>query len=180
MHDMAREAADQARILLMRREEAVRQVKRPWHYRRGMRMPRPHDTESFSFWLVNLLNLSLSERLELLRSRDTHERLSCVLSHLNRKVEGNDLKLKDVIPLAILLSRKVELMPHHLSEKLISCLFICLENWKWNFIWLEKWKRNSCYFLFSRKIGALTILLFSTLTWMRPTLLMSSTFNLAI
>ncbi|KAK8958513.1 hypothetical protein KSP40_PGU018919 [Platanthera guangdongensis] len=45
-------------------------------------VPGVHDPEKFSFWLVNLLNLRPSERLNLLRLRDTRERISCGLDFL--------------------------------------------------------------------------------------------------
>lgn len=45
-------------------------------------VPGVHDPEKFSFWLVNLLNLRPSERLNLLRLRDTKERISCGLDFL--------------------------------------------------------------------------------------------------
>ncbi|KAK8949135.1 hypothetical protein KSP39_PZI005043 [Platanthera zijinensis] len=45
-------------------------------------VPGVHDPEKFSFWLVNLLNLRPSERLNLLRLRDTRERISYGLDFL--------------------------------------------------------------------------------------------------
>ncbi|XP_006651544.1 LON peptidase N-terminal domain and RING finger protein 1 [Oryza brachyantha] len=42
-------------------------------------MPGPQDPENFSFWLVNLINLRPSDRLDLLRLRDTRERISRTL-----------------------------------------------------------------------------------------------------
>ncbi|KAG9439859.1 hypothetical protein H6P81_020024 [Aristolochia fimbriata] len=51
-------------------------------------MPNRQDPERFSFWLVNLLNLRPSDRLELLRLRDTRERISRGLILLRAEEQG--------------------------------------------------------------------------------------------
>ncbi|CAL9185145.1 unnamed protein product [Musa hybrid cultivar] len=51
-------------------------------------IPKPQDPERFSFWLINLLNLRPSERLELLRLRDTRERISRGLIFLRAEEQG--------------------------------------------------------------------------------------------
>lgn len=51
-------------------------------------MPGPQDPEGFSFWLVNLLKLRSSDRLELLQLRDARERISRGLILLRAEEQG--------------------------------------------------------------------------------------------
>ncbi|OVA08829.1 zinc finger protein [Macleaya cordata] len=76
---VARDAADLTCSWIRSAKEAARADRRSRRTEvlQAEGMPGPQDPESFSFWLVNLLNLRPSERLELLRLRDTRE----VLGH---------------------------------------------------------------------------------------------------
>ncbi|MBA0821344.1 hypothetical protein Goarm_018208 [Gossypium armourianum] len=51
-------------------------------------MPNPEDPERFSFWLATLSNRRPSERLELLRIRDTAERIRRGLIYLGAESPG--------------------------------------------------------------------------------------------
>jgi len=51
-------------------------------------MPGPQDPEKFSFWLVNLISLRPSDRLDLLRLRDTRERISSSIRLLSDAEQG--------------------------------------------------------------------------------------------
>ncbi|KAE8673510.1 LON peptidase N-terminal domain and RING finger protein 3-like isoform X2 [Hibiscus syriacus] len=51
-------------------------------------MPNPHDPERFSFWLATLSNRRPAERLELLRIRDTSERIRRGLIYLGAEAPG--------------------------------------------------------------------------------------------
>ncbi|KAA3458374.1 LON peptidase N-terminal domain and RING finger protein 1 [Gossypium australe] len=51
-------------------------------------MPNPQDPERFSFWLATLSNRRPSERLELLRIRDTAERIRRGLIYLGAESPG--------------------------------------------------------------------------------------------
>nr|XP_010936520.1 LON peptidase N-terminal domain and RING finger protein 1 [Elaeis guineensis]XP_029123690.1 LON peptidase N-terminal domain and RING finger protein 1 [Elaeis guineensis] len=89
LQQMASGAASQARMWIRRAREArigrrPRQMERP----EAEDMPGLQDPEQFSFWLVNLLNLRPSARLELLRLRDTRERIQRGLIFLRAEEEG--------------------------------------------------------------------------------------------
>ncbi|XP_077224075.1 zinc finger (C3HC4-type RING finger) family protein [Tasmannia lanceolata] len=90
LHQMASGAAELTRTWIRQLREATRPGRRPRRLEQLQTegMPRPQDTERFSFWLVNLLNLRPSERLELLRLSDTRERISRGLILLRAEERG--------------------------------------------------------------------------------------------
>ncbi|CAL2244046.1 unnamed protein product [Prunus armeniaca] len=51
-------------------------------------MPSLQDPEHFCFWLASLSNRRPHERLDLLRLRDTRERIQCELRYLTAKEQG--------------------------------------------------------------------------------------------
>ncbi|XP_068656922.1 uncharacterized protein [Aristolochia californica] len=87
---MAAGAAELARTWIRRMRDAARTDRRLRRMDLPSTdgMPRPQDPERFSFWLVNLLNLRPSDRLELLRLRDTRQRISRGLIHLRAEEQG--------------------------------------------------------------------------------------------
>ncbi|XP_020089912.1 LON peptidase N-terminal domain and RING finger protein 3 isoform X3 [Ananas comosus] len=87
---MANGAAEMARMWIRRAKEATRIGRRARHSEliEAEGMPGPQDPEKFSFWLLNLLNLRPSERLELLRLRDTRERMRRGLILLRAEEQG--------------------------------------------------------------------------------------------
>ncbi|EEE59343.1 hypothetical protein OsJ_11426 [Oryza sativa Japonica Group] len=73
--ERANAASELARTYIRR----AREISRPARRARQTdleSMPGPQDPEKFSFWLVNLINLRPSDRLDLLRLSDTRERIS--------------------------------------------------------------------------------------------------------
>ncbi|KAL6893453.1 hypothetical protein ACP4OV_007551 [Aristida adscensionis] len=85
--EMANGASELARSYIRRARETVRPVRRARHLDLES-MPGPEDPEKFSFWLVNLINLRPSDRLDLLRLRDTRERISRSLILLGDTEQG--------------------------------------------------------------------------------------------
>ncbi|KAL4184494.1 hypothetical protein AMTRI_Chr10g1290 [Amborella trichopoda] len=82
---MAIGAADLAQNWMMRAREAARTARqsRRAELIEADGIPSPQDPERLSFWLVsNVLKLRPSDRLELLRLRDTRERISRGLIYL--------------------------------------------------------------------------------------------------
>uniref|UniRef100_A0A0D9VVI7 Lon N-terminal domain-containing protein n=1 Tax=Leersia perrieri TaxID=77586 RepID=A0A0D9VVI7_9ORYZ len=73
--ERANAASELARTYIRRAREITRPVRRTRHLDLES-MPGPQDPEKFSFWLVNLINLRPSDKLDLLRLRDTRERIS--------------------------------------------------------------------------------------------------------
>uniref|UniRef100_A0A0E0R7T0 Uncharacterized protein n=1 Tax=Oryza rufipogon TaxID=4529 RepID=A0A0E0R7T0_ORYRU len=70
--ERANAASELARTYIRR----AREISRPARRARQTdleSMPGPQDPENFSFWLVNLINLRPSDRLDLLRLSDTRE-----------------------------------------------------------------------------------------------------------
>lgn len=51
-------------------------------------MPSAHDPELFSFWLATLMDRRPLEKLQLLKLRDTRERITCGLVYLKSRVQG--------------------------------------------------------------------------------------------
>ncbi|XP_020580161.1 LON peptidase N-terminal domain and RING finger protein 1 [Phalaenopsis equestris] len=89
LQKMASEASEHAQTWIRNAREAVRIGRRARRldFLQADAVPGAQDPEKFSFWLVNLLNLKPSERLNLLRMRDTRERISCGLNILRRTEE---------------------------------------------------------------------------------------------
>ncbi|KAM0860383.1 hypothetical protein ACQ4PT_046573 [Festuca glaucescens] len=81
------EASELARTYIRRARETIRHVRRTRHFDLES-MPGPQDPEKFSFWLVNLINLRPSDKLDLLRLRDTRERISRSLRLLGDAEQG--------------------------------------------------------------------------------------------
>jgi Lon protease-like protein len=81
------EASELARTYIRRARETTRTVRRTRHFDLES-MPGPQDPEKFSFWLVNLINLRPSDKLDLLRLRDTRERISRSLRLLGDAEQG--------------------------------------------------------------------------------------------
>uniref|UniRef100_A0A0E0GPJ4 RING-type domain-containing protein n=1 Tax=Oryza nivara TaxID=4536 RepID=A0A0E0GPJ4_ORYNI len=73
--ERANAASELARTYIRRAREISRPVRRARQTDLES-MPGPQDPEKFSFWLVNLINLRPSDRLDLLRLSDTRERIS--------------------------------------------------------------------------------------------------------
>jgi len=70
--ELANGASELTRAYIRRARETVRTARRTRHLDLES-MPGPQDPEKFSFWLVNLVSLRPSDRLDLLRLRDTRE-----------------------------------------------------------------------------------------------------------
>ncbi|KAH0467046.1 hypothetical protein IEQ34_004284 [Dendrobium chrysotoxum] len=89
LHQMASEASELAQTWIRNAREAARIGRRARRLEvlQADGVPGARDPEKFSFWLVNLLNLRPSERLNLLRLRDTRERIACGLDFLRRTEE---------------------------------------------------------------------------------------------
>ncbi|KAK9116638.1 hypothetical protein Sjap_015585 [Stephania japonica] len=88
--EMARDAAELARSWINKAKETARADRRSRHREllQADGMPSPNDPEHFSFWLVSLLNLIPSEKLELLHLRDTRERIQRGLIYLRAGEPG--------------------------------------------------------------------------------------------
>ncbi|KAJ6827828.1 LON peptidase N-terminal domain and RING finger protein 1 isoform X1 [Iris pallida] len=87
--ELASGAAELARSCLRSAREAARTGRRSRHMElQEEGMPGPQDPEKFSFWLVNQLNLRPTQRLELLRLRDTRERITRSLIFLRAGEQG--------------------------------------------------------------------------------------------
>ncbi|KAG0462461.1 hypothetical protein HPP92_020937 [Vanilla planifolia] len=89
LQKMASEAAELAQRWIRNASESARTG---WRARRlellQSGVPGALDPEKLSFWLVNLLNLRPSERLNLLRLRDTRERISSGLDLMRKEEQG--------------------------------------------------------------------------------------------
>lgn len=89
LRQLASAAAELARTWIRNAREAARTGRRSRHMElQAEGMPGPGDPEKFSFWLVNLLTLRPTQRLELLRLRDTRERITRSLSLLRAAEQG--------------------------------------------------------------------------------------------
>ncbi|KAF8399530.1 hypothetical protein HHK36_015397 [Tetracentron sinense] len=95
LQEMTNNAADFACSWIRRAKEAAR-TDSMYADRRSRRMellqaegmPTLQDPEHFSFWLVNLSNQRPSDRLDLLRIRDTKERIRRGLIYLRAEEQG--------------------------------------------------------------------------------------------
>ncbi|KAM7269451.1 hypothetical protein ACFE04_024948 [Oxalis oulophora] len=88
--ELTRNAADYARSWLMEEKKAVQHDRRKLEKLLNLEamMPTPRDPEKFSFWLATLSDRRPMERLELLRLRDTKERLKRGLIYLKAGEQG--------------------------------------------------------------------------------------------
>nr|CAB3500442.1 unnamed protein product [Digitaria exilis] len=85
--EMANGASELARAYISRARETMRTSRRTRQLDLES-MPGPQDPEKFSFWLVNLISLRPSDRLDLLRLRDTRERISTSIRLLSDAEQG--------------------------------------------------------------------------------------------
>ncbi|XP_021286239.1 probable receptor-like protein kinase At5g61350 [Herrania umbratica] len=67
-------------------------------YNMEVMMPNTQDPERFSFWLATLSNRRPSERLELLRIRDTAERIRRGLIYLTAEAQGRSVQWYTSLP----------------------------------------------------------------------------------
>ncbi|XP_044476755.1 LON peptidase N-terminal domain and RING finger protein 1 isoform X2 [Mangifera indica] len=90
LQEMTSNAAGYAQSWLRREKEAARQDRRRLEklFNVEVMMPSPQDPERFSFWLATLSERRPAERLELLRIRDTRERLRRGLIFLRAEEQG--------------------------------------------------------------------------------------------
>ncbi|GAB2220984.1 hypothetical protein Droror1_Dr00012145 [Drosera rotundifolia] len=90
LHELTRNAADYAQAWMSRAKEAARQDRRRLAeiLNAEAMMPSLEDPERFSFWLTTLSKRRPSERLELLRLRDTKERITRALLYLRQEEQG--------------------------------------------------------------------------------------------
>ncbi|KAJ4839508.1 hypothetical protein Tsubulata_030126 [Turnera subulata] len=90
LKEITSSAAEYAQAWLRRAKEAARQDRRRLEKLLNVEamMPTPLDPERFSFWLATLSDKRPHERLELLRMRDTRERISRGLVHLRAAEQG--------------------------------------------------------------------------------------------
>ncbi|XP_021761577.1 LON peptidase N-terminal domain and RING finger protein 1-like isoform X1 [Chenopodium quinoa] len=87
LQELTSNAAEYAQMWMMRAKEAARQDRRRLAELLNVEamMPTKEDPERFSFWLTTLTRRRSSERLELLRLKDTKERISCGLIYLRQE-----------------------------------------------------------------------------------------------
>ncbi|XP_022755522.1 probable receptor-like protein kinase At5g61350 [Durio zibethinus] len=96
LQESTNNAAAFARSWLDTAKEATRDQRRlETLYNVEVMMPNPQDPERFSFWLATLSNRRPSERLELLRIRDTGERIRRGLIYLRLEGRGRRKQMKD-------------------------------------------------------------------------------------
>ncbi|XWS60498.1 hypothetical protein CRYUN_Cryun07bG0041200 [Craigia yunnanensis] len=89
LQKLTNNAAAYARSWLSTAQEAVDdQARLETLYNLEVMMPNPQDPERFSFWLATLSNQKPLERLELLRIRDTGERITRGLKYLKGETYG--------------------------------------------------------------------------------------------
>ncbi|XP_010258247.1 PREDICTED: LON peptidase N-terminal domain and RING finger protein 1 isoform X2 [Nelumbo nucifera] len=90
LQEVASEAAEFARSWIRRAKEAARTGRRSRQIEllQAEAVPIPQDPERFSFWLVSLSSLRPSDKLELLRLRDTKERIQRGLIYLRAEEQG--------------------------------------------------------------------------------------------
>lgn len=90
MQELTNSAAEYAQSWLRRAKEAARQDRRRLEKFLNVEamMPMPLDPERFSFWLATLTDRRPSERLELLRTRDTTKRIRQGLDYLGKAEQG--------------------------------------------------------------------------------------------
>ncbi|KAK8511350.1 hypothetical protein V6N13_013765 [Hibiscus sabdariffa] len=90
LQELTNNAAAYARSWLSTAKEATRDRRRlEMLYNVEAMMPNTRDPERFSFWLATLSNRRPSEKLELLRIRDTGERIRRGLIYLRTEAQGH-------------------------------------------------------------------------------------------
>ncbi|XP_050222779.2 uncharacterized protein LOC126672874 [Mercurialis annua] len=90
LQEITNNAAEYAQSWLRRAKDAARQDRRRLERLLNVEamMPTPLDPERFSFWLATLSERRPDERLELLRLRDTEERIKRGLVYLRAAEQG--------------------------------------------------------------------------------------------
>ncbi|CAL8158841.1 unnamed protein product [Prunus armeniaca] len=90
LQELTNNAAEYARLWIGRGKRAARQDRRRLERLLGMEamMPSLQDPECFSFWLASLSNRRPNERLDLLRLRDTRERIQRGLIYLRAEEQS--------------------------------------------------------------------------------------------
>lgn len=90
LQELTSNAAEYAQLWMIRAKEAARQDRRRLAELLAVEamMPSQDDPERFSFWLMTLSKRRPSERLELLRLRDTKERITRGLIYLRQEEQG--------------------------------------------------------------------------------------------
>ncbi|KAG8652425.1 hypothetical protein MANES_06G089401v8 [Manihot esculenta] len=93
LQDITNNAAEYAQSWLRRAKEAARQDRRRLEKLLNVEamMPTPLDPERFSFWLATLSDRKPYEKLELLRIRDTEERIKRGLVYLRAYEQGSSI-----------------------------------------------------------------------------------------
>ncbi|XP_022728218.1 LON peptidase N-terminal domain and RING finger protein 1-like isoform X2 [Durio zibethinus] len=95
LQEMTNNAAGYARSWLNTAKESTRDRRRlEILCNIEVMMPNPQDPEHFSFWLATLSNRRPSERLELLRIRDTGERIRRGLIYLTAEAHGHGCRVQ--------------------------------------------------------------------------------------
>ncbi|OAY31075.1 LON peptidase N-terminal domain and RING finger protein 1 isoform X2 [Manihot esculenta] len=90
LQDVTNNAAEYVQSWLRRVKESARQDRRRLDKLLSVEamMPSPLDPERFSFWLATLSDMKPYEKLELLRTRDTEERIKRGLVYLRAAEQG--------------------------------------------------------------------------------------------
>ncbi|XP_059645524.1 uncharacterized protein LOC132287064 [Cornus florida] len=90
LQEMTNNVAQHARSWMRNAQEAVQQDRRRLLelYNAEVMMPNTQDPERFSFWLATLTNREPTERLNLLRIRDTKERIRRGLLCMRAEEQG--------------------------------------------------------------------------------------------
>ncbi|KMT10760.1 hypothetical protein BVRB_5g114180 [Beta vulgaris subsp. vulgaris] len=90
LQELSSNAAEYAQTWMMRAKEAARQDRRRLAELLNVEAMKPshEDPERFSFWLTTLTKRRPSERLELLRLKDTKERIQRGLIYLRQEEQG--------------------------------------------------------------------------------------------
>uniref|UniRef100_A0A7N0TYH7 Uncharacterized protein n=1 Tax=Kalanchoe fedtschenkoi TaxID=63787 RepID=A0A7N0TYH7_KALFE len=85
--EMTNNLAESARAWLNKQKVAARQDRRHLEYLLAIEatMPSAQDPERFSFWFASLAERSSSEKVDLLRSRDTRQRLELGLNFMRTR-----------------------------------------------------------------------------------------------
>lgn len=88
--ELTTNVAEDALSWLTRAKQAARQDRSKYEKLLSLErmMPSPRDPERFSFWLATLTNRRPQEKLDLLRIKDTRERISRGLIYLRTEEQG--------------------------------------------------------------------------------------------
>lgn len=90
LQELTRNAAEYAKLWMVKAKEAAQRERRRLAelFNVESMMPPLDDPERFSFWLTTIAKRRPSERLELLRLRDTKERIARGLVYLRQEEQG--------------------------------------------------------------------------------------------